>query len=875
MLQKLCSSRHTSDRAPRVPARMLAKRDLFALLVSAFAVYYGSRSEGAATFDPAFHVPLDEPHHRVGAFALGDAPASLGASLGDHPGHRDPPPLFVDLDGDGSVETVVASARAAEIRVLAPTGGGSRRRRRGGGLTTSASSPKSGSSPARASAFAPARVLLAASTAPESVRVTAGREPVALGAGYLLRRKTGGDETRSRNNATRGSGGGRAASSSRTAVSRTAVIVAVTASRHVLCFDHNMRVMWETHLSDDVHVGGDSSSTSSSAPPGGGTSHRPSAMYATRHSARLAEVSVLVTAEPTFEGDLGSVIVGFRVRRGGDSEAAREASEAAESDALEDELLDELQFFGHRGGRRGRRSEEGGEEAARRRTAAGDRDLAAEAESDSDHFDYYAFEGGTGAFRWKHESGDFTRSAAGHEHHRDGGSGGDLSSSSDEETLTAQHDYRLDAERVRNARHFGEAACRDFRESFARDALPHSWRTREDTEMVLASVHRHKRPKREEYRREDRARDGDSSVARSDDSSVSAASSVPNAVVSRRERGVEIFHLHSGRPICSSHLPAQQLHADIDGDGVIDHAFARGGGGSSGAHASLAFDREEETFGASASALFGSAPPCWGFVSSGVPPRHAAFDGSVCRGALGATRHGKRHHGGEPSGGYMSSNNVEVLVPVAIRRGEERVARSRRRAVKDVVFLNSRGDLTCYAFNGVKRWQIKSDATWLKGSGAVPSLEAFEMGTRTPRRNAFKSAKSNSGSKSGSKSGSSSSSTRDVALAVGSSSFAIATPSGYVLFRSHLPREAGTVTAPAIVADADGDGLLDVCIRTESGTWVWTQRRREGFGAFSFLAGACAVGVGAALVARLANGNPAGAGRGTEWDGEESGRKDR
>ena len=317
MLQKLCSSRHTSDRAPRVPARMLAKRDLFALLVSAFAVYYGSRSEGAATFDPAFHVPLDEPHHRVGAFALGDAPASLGASLGDHPGHRDPPPLFVDLDGDGSVETVVASASAAEIRVLAPTGGGSRRRRRGGGLTTSASSPKSGSSPARASTFAPTRVLLAASTAPESVRVTAGREPVALGAGYLLRRKTGGDETRSRNNATRGSGGGRAASSSRTAVSRKAVIVAVTASRHVLCFDHNMRVMWETHLSDDVHVGGDSSSTSSSAPPGGGTSHRPSAMYATRHSARLAEVSVLVTAEPTFEGDLGSVIVGFRVRRGG------------------------------------------------------------------------------------------------------------------------------------------------------------------------------------------------------------------------------------------------------------------------------------------------------------------------------------------------------------------------------------------------------------------------------------------------------------------------------------------------------------------------------------------------------------------------------
>jgi hypothetical protein len=44
-----------------------------------------------------------------------------------------------------------------------------------------------------------------------------------------------------------------------------------------------------------------------------------------------------------------------------------------------------------------------------------------------------------------------------------------------------------------------------------------------------------------------------------------------NALVAHLEEGLEIVHLYSGRTLCQLHLPAGQLHADINGDGVMDH----------------------------------------------------------------------------------------------------------------------------------------------------------------------------------------------------------------------------------------------------------------------------------------------------------------
>ena len=72
----------------------------------------------------------------------------------------------------------------------------------------------------------------------------------------------------------------------------------------------------------------------------------------------------------------------------------------------------------------------------------------------SRHFSMYAFEGGTGGLRWKHEGLDFHKDAA-----------------QLQDKTIPQHNHRLQAEHLA-ARHYGEASCRDFKESVLA-AMPH------------------------------------------------------------------------------------------------------------------------------------------------------------------------------------------------------------------------------------------------------------------------------------------------------------------------------------------------------------------------------------------------------------------
>jgi hypothetical protein len=102
---------------------MFAKRDVFALLLSCFAVYYSTLSEGVVSFHPAFVVARD-----VGPGETAwDAPGFLsgrfdGRSDVDDPtdnrnaNKRDdhpPPPKFFDLNGDGVREMLVATGGGA------------------------------------------------------------------------------------------------------------------------------------------------------------------------------------------------------------------------------------------------------------------------------------------------------------------------------------------------------------------------------------------------------------------------------------------------------------------------------------------------------------------------------------------------------------------------------------------------------------------------------------------------------------------------------------------------------------------------------------------------------------------------------------------
>ena len=39
--------------------------------------------------------------------------------------------------------------------------------------------------------------------------------------------------------------------------------------------------------------------------------------------------------------------------------------------------------------------------------------------------------------------------------------------------------------------------------------------------------------------------------------------------------GLEVLHLFTGRPVCAVTLPAPGLHADVNGDGALDHVCVR------------------------------------------------------------------------------------------------------------------------------------------------------------------------------------------------------------------------------------------------------------------------------------------------------------
>ena len=97
----------------RENAAMFAKRDVFALLLSCFAVYYSTLSEGVVSFHPAFVVARDGVAGET-AWASGEGPGGVFASgdVGDVDDPTDarrararddrpPPPQFFDLNGDG------------------------------------------------------------------------------------------------------------------------------------------------------------------------------------------------------------------------------------------------------------------------------------------------------------------------------------------------------------------------------------------------------------------------------------------------------------------------------------------------------------------------------------------------------------------------------------------------------------------------------------------------------------------------------------------------------------------------------------------------------------------------------------------------------
>lgn len=866
----------------RENAAMFAKRDVFALLLSCFAVYYSTLSEGVVSFHPAFVVARDGVAGET-AWASGEGPGGVFASgdVGDVDDPTDarrararddrpPPPQFFDLNGDGVREMLVAAGGGAsgdeptlrmveldpssreDVREKHAFGKKRKSRRRAVQKYSRATEDVLAAEPrafggaalfGSADAFERARVLARVSLAPREEadaeterrgddgskkRSDGSRTPVAVGVGGVRPAKNASSHFATSRDASSKPSRRRAHASP----PRKGVVVVVTEGWHVVCFDHNLRVMWERALGGDFP----------------------------RH-AKPREAAVLVTAAALYEGDRGTVIVGGRIDRGVIDE---EADVNGAFDPLNAELERE----------RAVRARAGGEKTATPGDEKGENEFPTPR-----HFNYYAFETGTGEPRWVHESDDFHRDVRG------------LA-----DALVPQHDHKLDAaaREASEGRHFGEAACREFRESMTSRATPHRWTGREDTRFALARFERHKRAV-------DRpgSLNGDGKPTPFREGGEDGRSEffgAPNVLVAHQEEGVEVVHLFGGRTVCKMLLTPLDAHADVNGDGVLEHVSARGGGGARLTAAGESLYAEK---GGEARRRSGDRA-CWARVSAGTPPRGVVFEGSICRGSMGVTRHERRDKNGNRNGvsrddanagGFISGNNVDVASPVALRRPAPRTkpksSRAARRdavaatsrspprggasassAVKelfDLVFLNSRGEMTSYTHEGTRRWQLRTDSGWARGGGATPGLVAFPLRAPVVARGDsvdvgdFANARVRE---------------PEVALAVGATRATFVTPSGYVLATLRLPARP---IAPVLVEDVDGDGLNDVVLRTERGTFAWRQKSRVGAKPFSALAGALCLLVGGTLVAQMAHARATGMERlvrSTEMDDAE-GRKDR
>ncbi|XP_071714628.1 uncharacterized protein [Rutidosis leptorrhynchoides] len=167
----------------------------------------------------------------------------------------------------------------------------------------------------------------------------------------------------------------------------------------------------------------------------------------------------------------------------------------------------------------------------------------------------------------------------------------------------AKHNYKLDVHAL-NRRQPGEFECREFIESVL-GTMPHHWDRREDTMLKLAHFRRHKRkavkrtpgknsnyPSHKPEENHPPGKDDSKKISNLIGKAANFANSaktkkaspyvltitnytqlwwVPNVVVAHEKEGIEVLHLASGRTLCKLHLQEGGLHADVNGDGVLDH----------------------------------------------------------------------------------------------------------------------------------------------------------------------------------------------------------------------------------------------------------------------------------------------------------------
>ncbi|XP_059437498.1 uncharacterized protein LOC132170512 [Corylus avellana] len=637
---------------------------------------------------------------------------------------RLPPPIVADLNGDGKKEVLIAT-HDAKIQVLEPH---ARRVDEG---------------------FSDAFVLADVSLLPDKIRISSGRRAVAMAAGIVDRDKPG--------------------------QAPKQVLVVVTSGWSVMCFDHNLKKLWENNLQKDFP-----------------------------HNAHHREISISISSYALKHGDAGLVIVGGRM----------EMQPHIVMDPFEEIGMAEKNAEQHR------------------RSAAENETSENPGTVELRHFAFYAFAGRSGALRWDRKNENI-------EAH-----------SSDASQLIPQHNYKLDVHAL-NSRHPGEFECREFRESIL-GVMPHHWDRREDTLLKLAHFRRHKRktlkktsgkttnypfnkPEENHPPGKDSTKKISKLIGKAANYAGSAKSKklspyiptitnytkiwwVPNVVVAHQKEGIEVIHLATGRTTCKLHLQEGGLHADINGDGVLDHVQVVGGNGA-----------EQTVVSGSMDVL----RPCWAVATSGVPVREQLFNASICHhSAFNFFQHGEysRYYGRT-----SDVTSLEVATPILIPRSDGH--RHRKGSHGDVIFLTNRGEITSYSpglhgHDADWQWQLSTGATWsnlpspsgmMDAGVVIPTLKAFSLRVHD---------------------------NQEVILAAGDQEAVVISPGGSLLASVDLP---AAPTHALICEDFSNDGLTDLILVTSSGVYGFVQTRQPGALFFSTLVGCLILVMGVIFVTQHLN----------------------
>ena len=684
-----------------------------------------------------------------------------------------PPPVVADIDGDGVSEVFVA---AADGRVLLLSPAVDR--------STDAVNNRQGESPWRT---LPTR---RAASLRSNTGLATGRRPIALAAGAVV---DGGGSTRR-------------------------IVVALTEDWTVLAFDDKLHLLWEHSVGVGARRHHQSSSSSHGqrrAPPrlaGGGVEADEDVMY--------HEVALLVAPTPIYRGDVGVVLVGGHTERTLDAPPPPPGAAQPSMDGQQSGGASEGKLGGHNNAADG--------SAASTHAAGGSpqspgapSSLAPDAIRSSMHFSYHALDGGSGALRWSHRHKDFHKPLHGDEH------------------FTPQMDYKLDLESLGgggeaslDGRHEGEKPWRLFSESMMR-LLPLSWRHPHDTSLSLGRFERQVRPSHQSRRKRAAGTgaahgagahalgltsrylgtaastsglgNNGTGTASGGAASSLASTSTPNVVFSRRRHGIEVLHLYTGRTLTQLPLPSHASHADVNGDGTVDHVVglsshethaligeghphhhlhttaAGGGGGKKGKNKNKD-KRSREVI------------TCLGTCSSGVPVHEELWNASVCNALVKSRPH---HHGnkkrGSHGGGGVGRSTHGMTKPLLVKREPSLSGSGSSSPTYDSIFLASDGRVTSVQGDGSPNWHANTDALWRVVEGGQPASEMV-LPSLTVYQPTDESV--------------------PLILAVGENALCVLTTAeGRLLNCVQLPH---TPIAPPVLADFTGDGIADIIVQCET-----------------------------------------------------------